>query len=122
MSGHQRTDLLRMLLGAVAGGLTLFVINLVMNPVPVAALPAFILGALGFVFMSTALQVWVTNLAAIGAVAGVFIHRGWHVEGSSPPPAEGLLTHLAVEGLIGLVAALLALAVMGLALRFLEQR
>ena len=85
------------LLSLAAGGLCLAVLDRVMNPVPVAALPAFVLGAAAF-FLSRPARVLanVSAAAAVGAIAGMLIHRQWHITGQSPPPAEGLLNHLVV--------------------------
>ncbi len=118
----RKTDIVRITLGLVAGGVTLFIINFLMDPVPVAAGPAFALGAVGFMIMRPKAQQLVINLAAVGALIGIYIHRGWHLNGQSPPPEEGLYQHLAVEGLMGLFAALASLLVAGILLRFLEQR
>lgn len=92
----------------------LVVLDRIMSPVPVAALPAFILGAAAY-FISRPARVLQNVLAAsaIGAIAGTLIHRQSHLTGQSPVPAEGLLNHLAMEGLIGLVAALVCLAAIG---------
>lgn len=122
MTGPSRSDLLRMLMGIIAGGLVLFAFNLYFNPVPIAAAPAFALGVLGFLRLGPGTWPWVGNLAAVGALVGIFIHRGWHIEGSSPPPAEGLFSHLATEGLIGLAAALISLGVVAAVLKLLESR
>jgi len=111
-----------MAVGLVVGGLVLFAINLEMDPVPVAAAPAFAAGAIGFLIMRPKAHRLVINLAIVGALVGVYIHYGWHADGSSPPPPEGLFRHLVVEGFIGLFAALFALLVAGLVLRFLERR
>lgn len=110
------------LVALIPGGLVLLAANIILNPVPVSAGPAFILGAAGFLFMSKQPQRWVINFAIVGAAAGLLLHRSWHTSGQSSPPEEGLVQHLAVEGLIGLFAALLALAVMGLLLRLMEER
>jgi hypothetical protein len=118
----RKTDIVRMILGLLAGGVTLFVLNFIMDPVPIAAGTAFALGAVGYLVMRPKAHQLVINLALVGALVGIYIHRGWHVSGSSPPPAEGLWPHLAAEGAIGLFAALLSLAAAGLVLKFLEQR
>ena len=119
---RQRTDLLRTLLGAAVGGMVLFGIHLAMNPVPIAAGPAFVLGMLGFLRIQVGTWTWVVYGALAGTAIGLYIHRGWHIEGSSPPPAEGLWPHLAMEGAMGLGAAAIALGAMALVMRLLESR
>ena len=119
---HRKTDTLRILLGLAAGGLTLFTIHFFMDPAPITALTAAGLGAVGFMVMRPNAHQLVINLAMLGTIIGVGVHRSWHVSGKSPPPAEGLWTHLLVEGLIGLFVALACLAVAGLVLKMLEQR
>ena len=96
------------------------ILDRIMQPVPVAALPAFVLGAVAY-FLSRPARVMQNVLAAsfVGAIAGIFIHRQWHLAGKSPQPAEGMLNHLALEGLIGLVAALICLGLISLARKVL---
>jgi hypothetical protein len=120
--GDRDSIIPRAVMGIIAGGLALFVINLLMNPVPVAAGPAFVAGAIGYFFVRSNPVKLVLMLAAGGASIGVMIHRNMHLSGSSPLPPGGLLQHLATEGLFGYVAALAALLVMGLVMRVLERR
>jgi hypothetical protein len=110
------------LLSLVAGGLLLVILDRVMQPAPVAALPAFLLGAVAY-FLSRPGRVLANVLAAsfVGATAGMLIHRQWHVTGQSPAPEEGLINHLAHEGLIGLAAAWLCLGAIVLAARLLRR-
>jgi len=112
----------RAVMGLIAGGLSLFVINLVMDPVPVAAGPAFVAGAVGFFFMRNDTTFLVVVMAAVGAAIGAAIHRNMHLSGSSPVPPEGLLQHVTLEGFTGYLAALGALLAMGLVMRLLERR
>ena len=121
-TGPGSTNVFPVLVALIAGGLVLLAANIIMDPVPVSAGPAFAGGVAGFFFMRAEPQRLVINLAVIGAAIGLLIHRSWHLSGQNPPPAEGLIQHLGVEGLIGLFAALLALAVMGLVLRLFEER
>lgn len=96
----------------------LWLLNLLLDPVPVAAGPAFILGAVCLLFPALDRKQHITNLAALaGAFMGIYIHRGWHLSGQSPPPAEGLVRHVFYEGLIGFLVALLALGIAVIVLR-----
>jgi len=83
--------------------------NRVFDPLPVAALPTFLMAGLVILWRGWPGLVPVTLAGAAGAIAGVIIHANWHLSGHSPPPDEGLLAHLAGEGLLGYAAALLAL-------------
>lgn len=114
--------LLMVVVGLMVGGFVLLIANFVLDPVPIAAGPAFGLGALGFLFMRANPEKIVIGLATTGAAIGVIIHRGWHLSGQSPAPEESLIQHLAIEGLIGLAAALVALGATGLILRIFEER
>ncbi len=116
------TNFFLVFIALIAGGSVLLAANIIMDPVPVSAGPAFAGGAAGFFFLRAQPQRLVINLAVIGATIGLLIHRNWHLSGQNPPPAEGLIQHLGVEGLIGLFAALLALAVTGLVLKLFEER
>jgi hypothetical protein len=106
------------ILAIAAGGLVLWLLNLLLDPVPVAAGPAFVLGAACLLIPALDARRWILTVAATaGAVAGALVHRGWHLSGQSPPPAEGLVPHVLTEGLVGLLAALLALGVAVFVLR-----
>lgn len=110
------------ILGLVAGGLVLFIAQLVLNPVPVSGATAYAAGAAGFFFMSADPARLIIALATAGGAAGVIMHRNVHLSGGSPPPPEGLLHHLGVEGGIGLGVALLGLLVAGAVVRAMENR
>lgn len=111
------------LLSFIAGGALLVILDRVMQPAPVAALPAFVLGAAAYYFSRPArVAANVSVAVAIGAMAGMFIHRQWHITGQSPPPTEGLLNHLAHEGLVGLVAGLACVGVAALVERAFQRR
>ena len=97
-------------LGAILAGISvLWLLDLLMQPVPVAAGPAFLL-AIALLLWKGGQNARIAFLVAgVGAVAGVFVHTTWHWTGQSPKPAGGLWAHLAWEGLLGYAAAVLAL-------------
>lgn len=73
-------------LAAASGGLVLWLLHLALDPVPVAAGPAYALGAACLLFPTFDRRGRVLNLAAlIGAGAGVLVRRAWHLAGQSPP-------------------------------------
>ena len=78
----------------------LLVADRLLQPVPVPAATAVAAGLLA---------VWLGRRTAIWAIAGLFpgvgLHTYVHSSGGSPPPEEGVVAHLALDGLYGLIVA-----------------
>ena len=117
------TLLTRGLLALCAGGTTLYGFNLLLDPVPIAAGGAFAAGIV--VMVGLGLRKMHPNRVVLGALAGtlpaLWVHRSWHLGGSSPLPDGGLWPHLLGEGLLGLAVALACLGVAGLVWRALSR-
>jgi hypothetical protein len=109
-------------LALLAGGLLLWLIDRALDPVPVSAGPAFVLGAAAMIGRQAPQARRVATLALIGALAGALVHWNWHASGASPEPAGSLFLHLAWEGLLGLASAAAALAAAGAIMRALPAR
>lgn len=98
------------ILALLTGSAVLWASNALLDPVPVAAGPAFGLGAAAMLRPRGGKLRTILGWTATGTLLGIAVHGYWHAEGSSPPPAGSLALHLLAEGAVGLAAALLALA------------
>lgn len=118
-----RTLLSRGLLALGAGGATLYGFHLLLDPAPIAAGSAFAAGLV--VMVGLLFRPMHPNRVVLGALAGalpaIWVHRGWHLGGTSPAPDSGMWPHLLGEGLLGLAVALACLGVTGLAWRALTR-
>jgi hypothetical protein len=93
----------------VVGAVVLWLLNVWLDPVPVAAGPAFVLAGC-LVFWKGWPGLGRTAITAgLGALTGVLLHASWHWRGQSPSPEEGFWVHLLWEGVLGFCAAMLAL-------------
>jgi hypothetical protein len=104
---------------AIVALLLLFLADRVLEPVPVPAATAVIGGLIGLWLGLTVRWLWLSLGVIAGLVVGAGFHLYVHMTGQSPPPPEGLAAHLAVDGGIGLVVALLVVVATVLAYKAL---
>ena len=106
-----KAELLRTVAGLLLGGTGLWLVSEVMQPVPLTAGGAYAAGAV--MLLARLFRNLRTGYVALGALAGalpaIWVHRGWHLEGSSPALGDGLWPHVLGEGLLGLGVALVCL-------------
>jgi hypothetical protein len=111
MGTSAKAEFLRTVTGILLGGAGLWLADRVMQPVPLAAGGAFAAGAV--ILLTRRFRNLRTGYVALGALAGalpaLWVHRKWHLEGSSPELGNGLLPHVLGEGLLGLFVALVCL-------------
>lgn len=94
----------------LVGIAVLWVANLMLDPVPLAAALAWALGLLAF-WLRGSRSLRPASAGLVGGVAlGTAVHLIVHVSGRSAPPSEGPFLHVLLDAAIGLAVGALALA------------
>ena len=113
MGTNAKADLLRTVAGLLLGGAGLWLASLVRQPAPLSAGSAYTAGAV--ILFARRFRNLRTGYVALGALAGampaIWVHRRWHLTGSSPDLGNGLWPHVLGEGLLGLCVALVCLGI-----------
>ena len=113
METSAKVEFLRTVAGLLLGGAGLWLASQVMQPAPLSAGSAYAAGAV--ILLARLFRNLRTGYVALGALAGalpaIWVHRGWHLTGSSPGLGNGLWPHVLGEGLLGLCVALVCLGI-----------
>lgn len=106
----------------VGATVLLLLADMILQPVPIPAGVSVLGGLLAMWLKSEARALWVAAGLAIGGVFGMGIHLYVHLAGRSTVPEEGIPTHVAADGVRGLMVGALVISVVILVTRIVRSR
>jgi hypothetical protein len=112
-------NLLRIAVTSVVAAVLLLLADTILQPVPIPAGMAVLGGLLAVWFRSEARTLWVTVGLVIGGLIGTGAHLFMHLTGGSTVPEEGVVAHVAADGIRGFAVGGIVILLVALVARLL---